>query len=155
MGTSSISRSEGSELRVSGPLCLSSDEPEALTWLAKAGSLVVGWVKLCRGQHTHVGVLRELRLSESARAPMAVAARLCSSVFEYARDHGLLKLKIHRDCAHECLHTALAHAGFSHDQRDNEGLAVQVYVDLYRSPRTRLTREPSDSAQSGEIRMAC
>lgn len=154
MGSTSRIRSEGFELQISGPLCLSSDEPESLTWLAKTGSYVVGWAKLCRLQQ-QVGLLRELHLSDSARNPLAVASRLCSAIFEYARDHGLLKLKIHQDCVHDCLRPALSHAGFSHDEHRPTGSARQVYVDLYRGPRHRLYQEPAEESQRDEVRMAC
>lgn len=129
---------EGLDLQVSGPLCLSSDEPDALTWLIKTGSCVVGWAKMCHLPH-HVGTLRQLYLSDSVRNPITIATQLLSAIFEYARDHGLLKIKVQRDCAqeHVWLRPALTSAGFSHshDQQIRPDRPLHVYVDLYRSPR--------------------
>lgn len=153
MGSTSKPITVRSDVQVSGPLCLSTDEPESLTWLARTGSFVVGWVKLCR-PNQHVGLLRELHLSEPVCNSISVATRLCNALYDYARDHGLLKLRIHRDCMHECLYEALERAGFSHDGQGASGRMVQVYVDLYRGPRGRHSDVEEQQTRASEIRLA-
>lgn len=122
---------------VSGPLALTASEPQTLTWLARSGSKVVASVKLAVEQH-QVGTVRDLEVSEQTPLRQMVEVRLMESLAEYAREHGILKLKVDRGSGREWIGQLMARVGFRDAaSRASTHAPTQFYLDLYRAVRRR------------------
>lgn len=147
----SPSANDGFEINVVGPLPLRSGEPRALLWLLKAGQMVLGSVRLgC--EHPQVAVVRDLQLhSEASRSRQAYSAKLISAVAEYAREHGILKLKVHRNSRCEWLPQQLSMLGFSDAARSGDDM--QFYLDLYKPLKRRHRAYPSHA--DAPFQLAC
>jgi hypothetical protein len=73
-----------------------------------------------------------------------------TAVAEYAREHGILKLKVNENSRCEWLPQQLSKLGFSDAARNDEDM--QFYLDLYHRPvRKRDRRHPPRP----EFSMAC
>lgn len=122
---------DGSEIAVTGPLALSAAEPGTLMWLAKAGGCVAGSVRLACDLHHHVATLKDLQLGGNKdQSRQAVSSKLLAAVAEYVREHGILKVKVHRNSRLDWIPQQLSRHGLSDATTRPDHM--QFYVDLYR-----------------------
>lgn len=141
---------EAFETRIVGPLALDPTDSRTLVWIANAGPTALGSVHLTCDRN-HVATLRDLIVATgSQRTRLAVSARLLAAVAEYAREQGILKLKVHRNSSFEWVPQQLARYGF----KDADNGRVEFYLDLYYRPGhhrpKHRTVHPND-----EVRLAC
>lgn len=141
---------EGMETMVFGPLALDPAEPGVLTWLAKAGPYPVGSVRLM-AEHAQIAVLRDLQFSsDQPHTRQGISAKLLSAVADYAREHGILKVKVHRNSRMDWVRQQLAHYGFADAASGRD--QMQFYVDIYMPVR----KKPHIATERREaMRMAC
>lgn len=142
----------GFEIEMTGPLCLNAERPNLMTWLARAGACVVGSVKLL-WEEKQVAVLCDLQVV-GGKDDWQVTTKLVAAIAEYARERGILKLKVHRNSSHEWLGGLLSRLGFK-DAATSKSTAtpMQFYLDLYHSNRRR-GREDTPVEQPASIRLA-
>lgn len=143
----------GFDIEVSGPICLSSAAPNVMTWMAKSGGVVLGQIKLCWDQK-QVAVLRDLEVLEE-KDRWGLVTKLVGKVAEFAREHGILKLKIHHNSAFEWLGGLLTRLGFKDaaSKKVSQVTPMQFYLDLYHSCRRR-GREDTPVGDNGQMRLA-
>lgn len=118
------------ELR--GPLGLDSEKPRTKTWLAKIDQSVVASVTLVFEQD-QVAEIRDLTLGDHPMKQVA-ARRLIEAIGLHAREHGILKLKVHRESASEWVGKILTAGGFKDgNDRPGQHVPTKFYLDLYAS----------------------
>lgn len=148
---STMKVTDGFEVGVSGPLVLGQTGRQRLTWLAKSGACMLGSVSLVSEIRHHVGTLRDLQLfTESMASRQSVSGKLLAAVAEYAREHGVLKVKVHRNSRMEWVPQQLSRHGLTDASTGRE--TMQFYVDLYR-PIKKLHAASSGSKQ--QAKLAC
>ena len=144
---------------------LDSAEPHVHTWMARVGPCVIGSVSLVL-DHEHMATIRGLSVVEKHPHCMLVRNRLLEEVASYARDHSILKLRVHHNSAGPGTEAALSRMGF-HDAgaRASTRIAMQFYLDLYH--QTKKDARPADKdkqlgqasvsevSQSEAFRLAC
>lgn len=124
------------EIYVVGPLALEASDTRLLLWLAKSGDMALGSIKL-HWEHSHTAQIRDLQLSsENMRSRQAHSAKLIGAVAEYAREHGILKIKVHRNSRSAAMLEQLIKVGFSDAARTSDDM--QFYLDLYKPMSKRL-----------------
>ena len=125
------------DVHVVGPLALEAANPRLLLWLVKSGEMALGSIRL-HWEHPQVAQVRDLLLnSDNPRSRQLHTAKLIGAVAEYANEHGILKLKVHRNSRSEGLGEQLPTLGFSDAARTSDDM--QFYLDLYK-PRSKRTR---------------
>lgn len=146
--------SHGMELN--GPLRLDSADSHVLTWLAKAGSYVLGSVKLVL-EHDQVATIRDLQVVEQSQCKQLICVSLIEGVAEFARERGVLKVKVHHNSSHEWIARLFSKLGFKDAElRSSSRTPQQFYLDLYHSTRKRETRPEAPEARTGSaFRLVC
>ena len=118
------------EVYVVGPLALEATDPRLLLWIAKSGEMALGSIGL-HWEHSHTAHIRDLQVNtENPRSRQAHAAKLIGAVAEYAREHGILKIKVHKNSRSSGLMEQLVKVGFSDAARNSDDM--QFYLDLYK-----------------------
>jgi hypothetical protein len=144
----------GFKVEVEGPMCLSSATPNVMTWMAKSGGVVLGQVRLS-WEHKQVAVLRDLEVS-AEKDRWGVMTRLVGKIAEFVREHGILKLKVHRNSAFEWLGGLLMRLGFKDaaSTKVSESTPMQFYLDLYHGGRRRGKEDTPISDVGHHMRLA-
>ncbi len=120
---------------VVGPLSLQASETKSLLWLLRAHQMTLASARL-EIECPQVAVLTDLQLTApDPDARQSHAARLMAAIGDFARDSGILKLRVKDGVCSERLAQHLVRSGFRDAQR--LGDECEYYVDLYRRPQRR------------------